>query len=679
MLNASLKDSIRTTRGHLDALSGMGINTVHDLLFNFPWRYSDETKMASVTDLNGLEARSVSGKLKQLRSGRTRNGKFMLNAVFYDETGEVDVMWFNQQYLSRIFKNDMEVILTGKIKWSGSRGKMLSPRHEIPKAGVDLIHSGRVVPVYHENSKINSKWLREKIQPLLYLTNMIEDPLPEEIKSENKLMTLGEAVNQVHFPDSQEDLLKARKRLGFDEMFAIQLGVLNRKLQFQQDTQEVSKLVDIDYDLIEEFKSKLPFELTNAQLRTIKEILQDISSPRIMNRLLEGDVGAGKTLVACICLLVVIKSGYQGVFMAPTEILAKQHYKNLIKTLQPFGINIQLLTGSLTKKQKQLVASGLATKTVDLVVGTHAVIQDGIEFVNLGLAVVDEQHRFGVNQRSVFKKFGKPHMLSMTATPIPRTLALTLYGDQELSILDEKPMGRSPIITRCVPSSKRKEAYLWIEDQLTKGRQAFVVCPLIDPSDAIAAKSVVQEYERLRDIVFPNRRIGLVHGRLKQDQKDEIMLQFKNNELDILVATTVIEVGIDIPNASIMVIEACERFGLAQLHQLRGRVGRGVHQSYCFLFPETYSQTTRKRMQAMVQYDDGFKLSEIDLELRGPGEVYGVRQSGIPDLKMASLADTKLVKAAAKAAEYVMQHYAGTREHARIVQNYQVSISEIDY
>ncbi|MBT6142966.1 ATP-dependent DNA helicase RecG, partial [bacterium] len=545
--------------------------------------------------------------------------------------------------------------------------------------GVDLIHSGRVVPVYHENSKINSKWLREKIQPLLYLTNMIEDPLPEEIKSDNKLMTLGEAVNQVHFPDSQEDLLKARKRLGFDEMFAIQLGVLNRKLEFQQDTQEVSKLVEVDYDLIEEFKSKLPFKLTSAQLRTIKEILQDISSPRIMNRLLEGDVGAGKTLVACICLLVVIKSGYQGVFMAPTEILAKQHYKNLIKTLQPFGINIQLLTGSLTKKQKQLVASGLATKTVDLVVGTHAVIQAGIEFANLGLAVVDEQHRFGVNQRSVFKKFGQPHMLSMTATPIPRTLALTLYGDQELSILDEKPIGRSPIITRCVPGSKRKEAYLWVEDQLSKGRQAFVVCPLIDPSEAIAAKSVVEEYERLRDVVFPNRRVGLVHGRLKQDQKDDMMLQFKNHELDILVATTVIEVGIDIPNASIMVIEACERFGLAQLHQLRGRVGRGVHQSYCFLFPETSSQTTRKRMQAMVQYDDGFKLSEIDLELRGPGEVYGVRQSGIPDLKMASLADTKLVKAAAKAAEYVMQHYAGTRDHARIVQNYQVSISEIDY
>ena len=679
MLKAPLKDAFRTTKSHLEHLSLMGINTVEDFLLNFPWRYSDETVMASVSDLNSVDARSVSGRLKNMRSMRTRNGKYMLTGVFYDDTGEVDVMWFNQQYLKNILKNDTEVILTGKIKWSGARGKMLSPKHEIPKAGVELIHSGRVVPVYHENPKISSKWIREKLQPLLYMTKLMQDPLPEPIIEKYKLMSFGDAVSQVHFPDSHEQLLLARKRLGFDELFAIQLGVMNRKQSHQIETKDVSKIINVDLELKQKFLDNLPFNLTGAQNRAIDEILTDMQSPNIMNRLLEGDVGAGKTLVATLCLLMVVKSGYQGALMAPTEILAKQHFKNLLKSLSPFGITVQLLSGSLKKSEKENVIQGLATKTIDIVVGTHAVIQQSVQFNNLGLAVVDEQHRFGVSQRSIFKRFGKPHMLAMTATPIPRTLALTLYGDQELSILDEKPAGRKSIITRSVPTSKRKDAYLWIEDQIKQGRQAFVVCPLVEDSDAIEAKSATSEWQRLSEIVFPHLSIGLVHGKLKQDEKDDIMLKFKNNELDILVATTVIEVGIDIPNASIIIIEAAERFGLAQLHQLRGRVGRGEHQSYCFLFPESKAETTRKRMKAMVEYDDGFKLSEIDLDLRGPGEVYGVRQSGIPDLKMSSLADTKLVSQAREAAEYVMQQYAGSREHARLLSSMKVNVNEIDY
>jgi len=679
MLKAPLKEAIRTTKSHLDHLSQMGVVTVEDFLLNFPWRYSDETVMASVCDLNSLEESCVSGRLKHMKSMRTRNGKFMLTGVFYDETGEVDVMWFNQQYLKNILKNDTEVILTGKVKWSGSRGRMMSPKHEIPRAGVELIHSGRVIPVYHENPKINSKWIREKIQPLLYMTKLMEEPLPQNVVDKYELMSYGEAVSQVHFPDSHEQLLLARKRLGFDEMFAIQLGVMNRKQVHQIETQEISKSIQRDESVIQKFLDSLPFTLTAAQVRAVDEILADMSSPKIMNRLLEGDVGAGKTLVAALCLLNTVKSGYQGALMAPTEILAKQHFKNLLKTLGPFGVSVQLLSGSMKSKEKQQVINGLATKTIDIVVGTHALIQDSVSFKNLGLAVVDEQHRFGVSQRSVFKQFGKPHMLAMTATPIPRTLALTLYGDQELSILDEKPAGRKSIITRSVPKSKRKDAYLWVDEQIKQGRQAFVVCPLIEDSDLIEAKSAVSEWQRLSENVFPNLKIGLVHGKLKQDEKDDIMLKFKNAELDILVATTVIEVGIDIPNASIIIIESAERFGLAQLHQLRGRVGRGEHQSYCFLFPESNADTTRKRMKAMVDYDDGFKLSEIDLDLRGPGEVYGVRQSGIPDLKMSSLADTKLVAQAREAAEFVMNQYAGTREHQRLLETINISTEDIEY
>ncbi len=663
MLNKPLKDVIRTNGAYLKALREMGISSVYDLLMNFPWRYSDESDFGKICDLSTKDSVTVRVILENVYTTRTRNGKSMTRGRIKDATGTADVMWFNQSYLKRVLKDGMEIILTGKIKWSGSKAVMMSPTYEIPKKGQELLHAGRLVPVYHESGRISSKWLREKLWPLMYMTQFLEDPLPEDIIEEHNLISLAKAVRQIHFPESHEELLEARGRLGFEELFQIQLRALARKEEIKKLSVDSGKVVDVSKDILDEYLGSLPFDLTGAQKRSLSEILSDMSKGQSMSRLLEGDVGSGKTVVAGGAIFAAVKSGYQAAIMVPTEILAKQHFQGFLKILGEFGFNIQLLVGSLTKKQKEEVVNGMKNGLVDIVVGTHALVQDKVGFKNLGIAVVDEQHRFGVNQRAVLRSFGSPHMLSMTATPIPRTLALTLYGDQDLSIIDEKPAGRKEIVTRRVPPSKRKDAYLWIEEQVRQGRQVYVVCPLVEESETLEVKSAVSEFERLQSDVFKDLRLGLLHGKMKQSEKDEVMTKFSDGELDILVSTTVIEVGIDVPNASIIVIEASERFGLAQLHQLRGRVGRGEHQSYCFLFPESNSESCRKRMKAMVDYTDGFKLAEIDLELRGPGEVYGVRQSGIPDLKMASLSDQELVHKAREAAEKVLEVDPGLEEY----------------
>lgn len=655
MLDKKVSEVVRTTKAYLTALDEIGLKTAKDLLLYFPWRYSDESEFVSIADLTVNEQATVRGVISNIFSRRTGTGKMMIRAKFTDQTGDIDVMWFNQNYLKQVLKDGTEIVLTGKLKWSGSRGSFLSPKYEIPKVNTTLIHTGRMVPVYHETGKISSKWLREKIQPILYLTQFFSDPIPSEILFKHNLMPLAEAVRQVHFPESDELLEAARHRLGFEELFIIQLRALQRKIFWKQAAAKDQKSLDTSNKVVQEFLSSLPFTLTNAQQKALDEICLDLADESAMSRLLEGDVGSGKTVVAAAAIFIAINSGYQAAIMVPTEILAKQHYKSLFKMLKDFGVNIQLLTGSLTKGAKEEVIAGLKSGLVNVAVGTHALIQQAVGFKNLGLAVIDEQHRFGVNQRAVLKSFGAPHMLSMTATPIPRTLALTLYGDQDLSIIDELPPGRQEIVTRTVPDKKREDAYRWIASEIEKGRQAFVVCPLIEESETLEVKSAVEEYERLQEHVFPQFKLGLLHGKMRQVDKDDIMLKFAERELDILVSTTVIEVGIDVPNASIIVIEAADRFGLAQLHQLRGRVGRGEYQSYCFLFPESNSEMSRKRMKAMCDYSDGFKLAEIDLELRGPGEVYGLRQSGIPDLKMASLSNHELLKLARDEAEEILR------------------------
>ena len=647
LLKTRLKDVLRTTSAHISGLKDLGVVTVEDFLQYFPRAYRDHTETCTIRELQADQSNVVQGRLSQMFSRRTKTGKIMTRAILTDSTGKLEVMWFNQPHIQRIFRNGDEVVLTGKVKFSRTKITMMSPQYEIVRK--KQLHTARLVPVYHERDKINSKWIREKIHPLLKGAQLLEDYMPGTIIEAEGLMAYGEAVRTIHDPKNDEDLERAMKRLAFDELFLLQFRALQRRWRFRQQAMHSGKQVLADEVISKEFYAKLGFELTNAQKRVIDEIMSDLGAPYPMMRLMQGDVGSGKTVVAAFALLHTIKSGFQTALMAPTEILARQHYQSISKLLRDFGFNIQFLSGSLTAKQKEEMHRQIGSGTVDLVIGTHALVQEGVRFKNLGLAVIDEQHRFGVRQREKLAEQGSPHVLSLSATPIPRSLAMILYGDQDVSVLDELPPGRQKIITRLVPEGKRQDAEFWIADQVKKGRQVFVICPLIDESDVLGVKAVTTEYERLRKEVFAEFEIGLLHGKLKADEKEAIMKQFSGGEIDILVSTSVVEVGIDVPNATIMLIEGTERFGLSQLHQFRGRVGRGEHQSYCFLFADSYGEESRQRLGALVKYSDGFKLAEIDLAMRGPGEVYGVKQSGIPDLKMASLGDGKLIAAVRKA------------------------------
>ncbi|MFC1655324.1 ATP-dependent DNA helicase RecG [Patescibacteria group bacterium] len=645
MLKTPLKDILRTTSKHLGKLKDLGIKTAEDLLLYFPRTYNDRSDLTKIAELRTDQINTVRGTLTSFFSQRTKYGKYISRGVLTDSTGSIEVIWFNQPHLSRMLFKGMEIILTGKLKFSFGKMSMQSPAYELVQE--EQIHTARIVPTYHETEGISSKWIREKIKPLIDdWSKHFREYMPLDIIDKHGFLLHSEAIKQAHFPEDEEMLNKAKERLSFDELFLLQLKALQKKWHWQQIAAEEQKQIPRDKVLIEEFMNKLPFELTGAQKKSLDEILTDIEKPYPMSRLVQGDVGSGKTIVAAIAVLNVIKAGFQCALMAPTEILAKQHYEGISKYLLPYGFNIKFVSGSVTDKNKKEIIQQMKGGTVDMVIGTHALIQEGVGFKNLGLAIIDEQHRFGVKQRSILKSFGSPHLLSLSATPIPRTLAMTIYGDQDLSIIDEMPKGRKPIITRIVPEKKRNDANLWIKDHVLKGRQVFVICPLIDESDTLEVKSVIQEYDRLREHIFKEFEVGLLHGRLKSQDKEEIMNLFNDNKINILVSTSVVEVGIDVPNATIMMIEGAERFGLSQLHQFRGRVGRGEHQSYCFLFSGAQSEETQKRLSAMVKHNSGFDLAEIDLELRGPGEIYGVRQSGIPDLKMASLTDSKTIEKA---------------------------------
>lgn len=664
MLNRPLSLTLRTTRKHLDRLKGLGVQTVKDFLLYFPWRYADESEFCQISEMKINEINVVQGRISNLFARRTRTGKFMIQAIIEDGTGKLPVTWFNQIYLMRLLREGDSVIVSGKLKLIGRRLSFTSPKIEHLKK--EQIHTGRLVPIYHETEGISSKWIREKLKPLLDAARNFEDYMPKEILEEERLIPYSEAVTNVHFPENEDLLKKAQMRLAFDELFLLQFRALQKKLEWQKIGMDEQKQIVMNTKFVQGFVDKLPFKLTNAQNRCLAEILQDMAKPFPMSRLLEGDVGSGKTVVAAAAILHATKAGYQALMMAPTEILAKQHYQNFYKLLNPFSLNIQFLAGSTIESQKQNIIQQMKTGTLDIVIGTHALIQDRIGFKRLGIAVIDEQHRFGVKQREILKSYGSPHLLSMTATPIPRTLALTIYGDQDISILDEMPAGRQEIVTRIVSEAKRNDAYKWVYEQVRKGRQVFVICPLIEGSqveEMADIKAATEEFERLSKHVFPDLRLALLHGRMKQNDKDAVMEKFASGELDILVSTSVVEVGIDVPNATIIIIEGAERFGLAQLHQFRGRVGRSKHQSYCFLFQSSDSENAQKRLLSMTQYSNGFKLAEIDLELRGPGEVYGIRQSGIPDLKMASLTDAVLVSRARTQAEKFLQKDPELKNH----------------
>lgn len=667
MLETPLKDILRTTSRHLSRLENMGIKTADDLLSHFPRTYNDRSDVTPIRDVALGEVNTIRGIINRIFTRKTKSGKLMTMASLTDDTGTINVVWFNQPYIRRILFNGNEVIMTGKVKMAFGKTTVQSPAFELQKE--EQIHSERIVPVYHETEGIKSKWIREKIKPLIdEWTKYYKDYLPQEVRERNDFLPLSQAIKHIHFPENEALLNKARERLGFDELFLLQLRALKKKWEWQQVARHEKIAIPQNIEIIKEFINNLPFKLTNAQKKTLYSILQDMEKPYPMSRLVQGDVGSGKTIVAVAAMLNAVKAGFQCAVMAPTEILAKQHYASTYSFLAPFGFNIQFISGSTTQKQKEQCIRQMKSGTIDIVIGTHALIQEKIGFNNLGLAVVDEQHRFGVKQRSVLKSFGSPHLLSLSATPIPRTLAMTLYGDQDISVIDEMPKGRQEIITRLIPEKKRIDAYRWIEDQIKKGRQVFVICPLIDESDTLGVKSVKQEYAHLKEHIFPHHEIGLLHGKLKSKEKNKIMEDFADNKIHILVSTSVVEVGIDVPNATIMLIEGAERFGLSQLHQFRGRVGRGKHQSYCFLFTGNRSPEASQRLQSMVTYSSGFKLAEIDLTLRGPGEIYGVRQSGIPDLKLASLTDSITIEKARKEAQTILEQDATLNNYPKLKQ-----------
>lgn len=671
-LNTSVKNIPGIGPNYQKLLKSLGIKKVIDFLFYFPRRYDDFSIISSINQVKEEgQIVTIKGKVWQIKNQRSKiKRKIITLANIVDETGAIEAIWFNQPFLTKIIKNNEEIILSGKVKKSGYKFILQNPVYELLNSQKsETIHSGRIVPVYNEIEGLTSRWLRLKIKFLLPLIEQIKDYLPQEIIRNYNLVSLPRAIYQIHFPDSYQDLKRARYRLAFDELFLIQLSNLQQKLAWQNNKAYPFK---INLELIKNYVKNLPFSLTNAQKKASWEILKDLEKEIPMNRLLEGDVGSGKTVVASLAILTVIKNGFQVAYMAPTEILARQHFQTLQNLFKKFSFKITLLLGSLSSKEKKESLSQIKLGKSDLIIGTHALIQESITFPKLGLVIIDEQHRFGVEQRAILRKKNKakfyPHFLTMTATPIPRTLALAIYGDLDLSIIDEMPPGRQKIITKIVRPFEREKVYEFIKKEILASHQVFVICPLIEDSDYLGVKSVKKEYEKLSQKIFPQFKIALLHGRMKGQEKEKTMEDFKNGLIDILISTSVVEVGIDVPNATVMMIEGAERFGLAQLHQFRGRVGRGEKQSYCFLFTENPSGNTFKRLYALVKCENGFELAEKDLAIRGPGEIYGLRQHGIPDLKMASLQDILLIKKARQAAEDILKKDEELKNYPLLVQ-----------
>lgn len=658
MLHTPLKDVLSTTAFHLKTLAGAGIETVRDLLLYFPRTYEDRSVFRTLSEIDIKEINTVRGHIGKINNITTKNRYKLVKADFLDSDGTLaELVWFNQTYLSRTLKEGMEVIVSGKAKYEFNKISFLAPQVEIIQEGKAPVHSGRIIPVYAEIDKLSTDWFRTKLQQLIKHMDEFSEFLPEEIIKEKNLIDRRIALREVHFPTSSALLERARTRLAFEELFLLQLRGLQKKFLLQKDAGEKGNVIALDAAFIKEFLDTLPFQLTDHQKIAAYQILQDMEKPYPMHRLLEGDVGSGKTIVsALVALHTIKKGGLQVALMAPTEVLALQHYQKLAVHLARWNVNTQYLAGSVTQSQKDEIYQGIRAGTVDFVIGTHALIQKDVEFPKLGLAIIDEQHRFGVGQRDILASHGYPHVLHMTATPIPRTLALTIYGDQDLSIINQMPAGRKPIQTRIVQPHQKQHMYSWIQSEIEKGYQVFVICPLVEESEKLEdVKAATAEYAFLQEHIFPNLKLALLHGRMKAEEKEQIMQDFKEKKYHILVSTSVIEVGIDIPNATVIVIEGAERFGLSQLHQFRGRVGRSEMQSYCFLSTEKTHAVQIERLKAMVKHNDGFKLAEIDLELRGPGEVYGIRQSGIPDLKMANLMDVDAIIEAREAAEELLK------------------------
>jgi ATP-dependent DNA helicase RecG len=642
-----------------ESLEKLGLQTLGDMLYYFPRRYEDYSQLKPIQSLMYNDVVTVLGTVQSVHTRPIRGGKSsVIEVIIGDGTGSLRISYFNQPWLSNRFKEGEAISVSGKIDQYLGRLVMNSPDWE--PVEVENLHTNRIVPIYSLTERITQKWLRGQMNNVItYWAPAVVDALPETIRRAAQLVSLGEALTQVHFPDSQARLKLARERLGFDEIFYLQMGVLRQK----RDWKSVDgRRFSVSDEWLGARLGALPFTLTSAQQTSLDDIRKDLDSGKPMNRLVQGDVGSGKTVVAAMAAAIVVDGGAQAAIMAPTSILAEQHYRNFIKLLAGDGgimsqSEIRLLVGNTTESEKEAVRQGLQDGSIKIVLGTHAVIEPDVLFKDLQFVVIDEQHRFGVEQRAELRSKGtNPHLLVMTATPIPRSLALTVFGDLDISVIDVMPEGRQPVTTFVLRPQERERAYTLIRAQVKNGNQAFIVYPLIDESEKIDARAAVDDFETLSKQVYPDLKLGLLHGRMKPAEKDEVMLKFRDKEFDILVSTTVIEVGVDVPNSTVMLIEGADRFGLAQLHQLRGRVGRGSVQSTCLLIPTHEDATENERLQAMAITNSGFELADLDLKLRGPGEFLGTRQAGYATtLKMASITDVKLIEKAREQAQALFE------------------------
>jgi len=637
-------------------LGKIGIKTIRDLLTYYPFRYKNFTLKSPIAQVQEGETVTIQGKIKEIKNEYTKTGKTIQKALVEDKTGTLPVVWFNQPFLTKTLAPGISVSLAGKIKRFNYQPTLISPEYEIlsPRKSsyqYQEIHTGRLVPVYSETKGINSKYLRKIIaQALKETKEIINEIFPRQILVKYNLIPRRQALEKIHFPESKAAAEAARHRLAFEEMFLIQLQALERRLSWQKGKESFWTKLSSPQESLAPFLKSLPFSLTKSQKKAIKEIITDIKKPKPMNRLLQGDVGSGKTIVAAAAAYLTVKNGFQAALMAPTEILAFQHYQTFKTLFSPLNIPVEIISHSLRKETK---------KAVKITIGTHALLHHEEVFSNLGLLIIDEQHRFGVLQRGkIIQQMAQrqgffPHLLTMTATPIPRTVTLTLHGDLDLSVIDELPPGRKSVATFVVPNEDREKCYRWLEKEIKEKKiQAFIVCPFVEPSETLeTVKAAKEEFKKLQEKIFPNLKLALLHGRMKGKEKKAVLEKLQKGKIDILVSTPVVEVGIDLPNATVMIIEGADRFGLAQLHQLRGRVGRGERKSRCFLFAENPTQKALIRLKALETIHQGVKLAEIDLKLRGPGEIYGLKQHGFPKLKIATFTDFALVSQAREAAK----------------------------
>jgi ATP-dependent DNA helicase RecG len=636
-------------------LAKAGLNTVGDVLYYLPRRYEDRRNIPPISSLKPGDWATVRGRALGVEGKPTRKGMVIIKVPITDGRGTVVLTWFNQPWIKKKFETFQgEVLAYGQVKEGAWNLEINSPEFEIVGEEEDASEFARIVPVYPLTDGVHQAIVRKAAASALeHYLDYVQDPLPEPIRKQQHLAPLKWSLSQIHQPNSEPYRLEARKRLVFDEFFAMQISLAMARAESHQEIGISFPIQAEKAQLWDDIHKILPFDLTGAQRRVIEEIWSDMEAPHPMNRLLQGDVGSGKTAVAACAMLGAVRAGYQAALMAPTEILAEQHYTSLKTLLEPLGIEIVLLVGKHSSAAKKKAYEHTATGTASIAVGTQALIQEGVKFKHLGLVIVDEQHRFGVLQRAALREkgLGNPDVLVMTATPIPRTLTMTVFGDLDLSVIDELPPGRRPVKTHSKPLTDRASVYEGVRKLIAEGRQAYFVCPMVNESEKLLAQAAEELYYRLSTQVYPDLRVGLLHGQMKSKEKDLVMEQFRAHELDILVSTTVIEVGVDVPNASVMVVEDANRFGLSQLHQLRGRVGRGAHQSYCILLSDAKAEDAQARMDIMSYTNDGFKIAEEDLKLRGPGQIIGTKQSGNADFKIADLIqDGKMLEVARQAA-----------------------------